>query len=70
MGRRTGGGGLGDRPGPVSYTHLETLDVTIPGKPIEVGHKHPMYTVLDEIKDIFIGMGFDILDGPEIERCV
>ena len=35
----------------------ETLDVTIPGKPVEVGHKHPMYTVLDEIKDIFIGMG-------------
>ena len=47
----------------------ETLDVTIPGKPVEVGHKHPMYTVLDEIKDIFIGMGFDILDGPEIERA-
>ena len=47
----------------------ETLDVTIPGKPVEVGHKHPMYTVMDEIKDIFIGMGFDILDGPEIEQA-
>ena len=47
----------------------ETLDVTIPGKPVEVGHKHPMNTVLDEIKDIFIGMGFDILDGPEIEQA-
>ena len=47
----------------------ETLDVTIPGKPVEGGHKHPMYTVLDEIKDIFIGMGFDILDGPEIEQA-
>ena len=47
----------------------ETLDVTIPDKPVEVGHKHPMYTVLDEIKDIFIGMGFDILDGPEIEQA-
>lgn len=47
----------------------ETLDVTIPGKPVDVGHKHPMYTVLDEIKDIFIGMGFDILDGPEIEQA-
>ena len=47
----------------------ETLDVTIPGKPVEVGHKHPMYTVLDEIRDIFIGMGFDILDGPEIEQA-
>lgn len=45
----------------------EELDVTIPGKKIAVGHKHPMYTVLDEIKDIFIGLGFEILDGPEIE---
>ena len=31
----------------------ETLDVTIPGKAVELGHKHPMYTVLDEIKEIF-----------------
>lgn len=45
----------------------ETLDVTIPGKKIEIGHKHPMYNVLDQIKDIFIGMGFEIVDGPEIE---
>jgi len=45
----------------------EAVDVTIPGKKLEVGHKHPMYTVLDEVKDIFIGMGFQILDGPEIE---
>ncbi len=45
----------------------ETVDVTIPGKKLKVGHKHPMYTVLDEIKDIFIGMGFEILDGQEIE---
>ncbi len=45
----------------------ETVDVTIPGKAVEIGHKHPMYTALDEIKDIFVGMGFTILDGPEIE---
>ena len=45
----------------------EALDVTVPGTPQVIGHKHPMYTVLDEIKDIFIGMGFRILDGPEIE---
>jgi phenylalanyl-tRNA synthetase alpha chain len=43
------------------------VDVTVPGKKLTVGHKHPMYTVLDEIKDIFIGMGFEILDGPEVE---
>ena len=45
----------------------ETLDVTIPGTEVKVGHKHPMYIALDEIKDIFIGMGFTILDGPEVE---
>jgi len=45
----------------------ETVDVTIPGKTVSVGHRHPMYTALDEIKDIFIGMGFTVLDGPEIE---
>jgi len=45
----------------------ESLDVTIPGKAVNIGHKHPMYIALDEIKEIFIGMGFDVLDGPEIE---
>ena len=45
----------------------EALDVTIPGKSIKVGHRHPMYIALDEIKDIFIGMGFTVLDGPEVE---
>ena len=45
----------------------EAVDVTIPGKKLRMGHKHPMYSVLDEIKDIFIGMGFEILDGPEVE---
>ncbi len=47
----------------------ETVDVTIPGKKTVVGHKHPMYSVLDEIKELFIGMGFEILDGPEIEQA-
>ena len=47
----------------------ETVDVTIPGKKPQQGHKHPMYTVLDEIKEIFINMGFEIMDGPEIEQA-
>ena len=47
----------------------ETVDVTIPGKKVELGHKHPMYTVLDEIKEIFINMGFEVMDGPEIEQA-
>ena len=45
----------------------ESLDVTIPGKPFKAGHRHPMYIALDEIKEIFIGMGFTVLDGPEVE---
>ena len=45
----------------------EAVDVTLPGKAQPVGHKHPMYNVLDQIKDIFIGMGFEIVDGPEVE---
>lgn len=45
----------------------ETVDVTLPGKVSSLGHKHPMYNVLDQIKDIFIGMGFEIVDGPEVE---
>ena len=45
----------------------ESVDVTLPGKKYLLGHKHPMYNVLDQIKDIFIGMGFEIVDGPEVE---
>ena len=45
----------------------EALDVTIPGREVKLGHKHPMYLALDELKDIFIGMGFTVLDGPEVE---
>lgn len=45
----------------------EAVDVTVPGKPYKEGHRHPMYIALDEIKDIFISMGFTVLDGPEVE---
>ena len=45
----------------------EAIDVTVPGKSVKQGHKHPMYIALDEIKDIFVGMGFTVLDGPEVE---
>jgi len=45
----------------------ETVDVTIPGKKAPVGRKHAMNKVLDEIKEIFVSMGFEILDGPEVE---
>ncbi len=45
----------------------EKIDVTMPGTPCTMGHKHPLTIVLDEIKEVFIGMGFDIVDGPEVE---
>ncbi len=46
----------------------ETIDVTEPGRKQEVGHKHPMKVVIDEINDIFLGMGYKIAEGPEIEK--
>ena len=45
----------------------EAVDVTIPGTPVQLGHRRPMNKALDEAKDIFISMGFKILDGPEVE---
>ncbi len=45
----------------------EAVDVTIPGEPVTLGHAHPMNKVLQEIKDIFVGMGYQIVDGPEVE---
>ena len=45
----------------------ESIDVTIPGDAVELGHQHPMNMVLQEIKDIFVGMGYTVVDGPEVE---
>ena len=45
----------------------EAIDVTIPGEAVSLGHEHPMNQVLQEIKDIFVGMGYQIVDGPEVE---
>ena len=45
----------------------EALDVTVPGKPLAVGHRHPMNVSLEELKNIFIGMGFAVEEGNEIE---
>ena len=45
----------------------EKIDVTMPGKRALKGKKHPLITVLDDLKDIFIGMGFSIAEGPEVE---
>jgi phenylalanyl-tRNA synthetase alpha chain len=45
----------------------EKIDISLPGVPLALGRKHPISRVADEIKDIFVGMGFSITEGPEIE---
>lgn len=45
----------------------ETIDVTMPGKAPHLGRKHPITKVREEIEEIFIGMGFEIKEGPEVE---
>ena len=45
----------------------EAIDVTIPGEEVVLGHQHPMNMVLQQVKDIFVGMGYTVVDGPEVE---
>ena len=45
----------------------ETLDVTLPAKTPKAGHRHPNTIALDELERIFIGMGYEVIEGPEIE---
>ena len=45
----------------------ETIDITLPGKKIFTGGKHPLTQVIGQIEDIFLGMGYTIAEGPEIE---
>lgn len=45
----------------------EALDVTMPGKKLSIGRRHPMNIVLDELKEIFRCMGYTVVDGPEVE---
>ncbi|MDR0890318.1 MAG: phenylalanine--tRNA ligase subunit alpha [Oscillospiraceae bacterium] len=47
----------------------ESIDVTIPCRRSPLGHQHPMNRVLDEAKEIFIGMGYQVVDGPEVETA-
>jgi phenylalanyl-tRNA synthetase alpha chain len=48
-------------------TRTETIDVTLPGRLKPIGTKHPVTQVMEEIKRIFLGMGFSVESGPEIE---
>ena len=45
----------------------ETIDITLPGTKIKRGSKHPVNRVIEEIEDLFVSMGYDIVSGPELE---
>lgn len=46
---------------------VEKIDITMPGKPVALGHRHPLLSIIDELENTFQNMGFDIVEGPEIE---
>lgn len=46
----------------------EVIDVTLPAKKALIGHRHPNTIALEEVERIFIGMGYDVVEGPEIEK--
>ena len=45
----------------------EVIDVTLPSKKQEMGHRHPNTIALEEVQRIFIGMGYEVVEGPEVE---
>jgi len=45
----------------------ERIDVTLPGRPVTIGQRHPLTMIIDEIKEIFTGLGFQLAYGPDIE---
>lgn len=45
----------------------ESIDVTLPGRPVKAGSTHPLTLVVEQIEEIFLGMGFKIAEGPEVE---
>ncbi|MFP7734460.1 phenylalanine--tRNA ligase subunit alpha [Priestia aryabhattai] len=46
----------------------ETIDVTLPGRPIKAGTHHPLTSVVEEVEDLFLGMGYEVAEGPEVEQ--
>lgn len=48
----------------------ESIDVTEPSKKVDLGSLHPITQIIDEIEEIFLGMGYEIADGPEVEKAI
>ncbi|MFC2010166.1 phenylalanine--tRNA ligase subunit alpha [Chloroflexota bacterium] len=51
----------------LAATAEEAIDVTLPGHPFPVGHLHPISQTINEVCDIFVAMGFGVVEGPEVE---
>jgi len=45
----------------------ETIDITMPGRVPEIGRRHPLMHVKEELETLFMNMGYDVVDGPEID---
>ena len=45
----------------------ETIDITLPGRPVKMGSRHPLTKIIEEVEDLFIGMGYKVAEGPEVE---
>jgi len=64
---------LGERTGELAAEEreaklrAEAVDVTLPGVPFPKGHLHPSQRVLDDVVDFFVGMGYRVAEGPEVE---
>ena len=50
-----------------AQSKIETTDISLPGRPYPVGHRHPITQTLDEICEIFASMGFQVIEGPDVE---
>ena len=48
----------------------ENIDVTEPSKKIDLGSLHPITQIIEEVEEIFLGMGYQIADGPEVEKAI
>ncbi len=46
----------------------ESIDVTLPGRPAKTGNHHPLTRIVEEIEDLFLSMGYEIAEGPEVEK--
>ena len=46
----------------------EVIDVTLPARKNKVGHRHPNTIALEEVERVFVGMGYEVVEGPEVEK--